>query len=155
MKNAHNFIAAASSILLASLAGCATPNASNQHYDRTALSSATRTIEGEIVSKRPVKVNASSGAGATTGGALGGIAGSSIGSNGRDNLAGAVVGIVAGAAIGAAVESSAQTFDAFEYIVKSNVAGLMTIVQTDTTFSVGDKVFIVLGTKPVIVPMSR
>jgi len=31
----------------------------------------------------------------------------------------------------------------------------MTIVQSDTTFSVGDKVFIVLGTKPVIVPMSR
>lgn len=137
------------------LLGCAAPNASNQQYDRSALASATRTIEGEVVSKRQVKVNASSGTGAAAGGALGGIAGSSIGSSGRDNLAGAVVGVLAGAAIGAAAESSAQTIEAFEYIVRSNVAGLLTIVQTDATFVVGDKVFVVLGAKPVIVPASR
>jgi outer membrane lipoprotein SlyB len=137
------------------LVGCAAPNASNQQYDRTALSSATRTIEGEIVSKRPVTVNASSGTGAAAGGALGGIAGSSLGSNGRDNLAGAVIGVLAGAAIGAAAESSAKTIEAFEYIVRSNVAGLLTIVQTDSTFAVGNKVFVVLGSKPVIVPLNR
>lgn len=63
--------------------------------------------------------------------------------------------MLAGAAIGAAAESSAQTLDAFEYIVRSNVAGLLTIVQTDASFRVGDNVFVVLGAKPVIVPMGR
>lgn len=149
-------LAVACSIICAgTFVGCSTPTASNREYDRSALSSATRTIEGEVVSKRPVRVNASSGTGTAAGGALGGIAGSSIGSSGRDNLAGVVVGILAGAAIGAAVESSAQTIDAFEYIVRSNVAGLLSIVQRDATFSVGEKVFVVLGTKPLIVPMTR
>ena len=155
MKKPLNFQGAFAAILLVSLVGCAAPNASNQQYDRSALSTATRTIEGEILSKRLVKVNASTGTGAAAGGALGGIAGSSLGSNSRDNLAGAVIGVLAGAAIGAAVDSSAKTIDAVEYIVRSNIAGLMTIVQTDTAFNVGDKVFVILGSKPVIVPVSR
>lgn len=155
MIYSRSFAAAWGLIFSSALVGCVSPNASNQQYDRSALSSATRTIEGEIVSKRAVKVNSSSGTGAAAGGALGGIAGSSIGSNGRDNLAGAVVGVLAGAAIGAAADASVQTIDAFEYIVRSNVAGLLTIVQTDSTFAVGNKVFIVLGSKPVLVPLSQ
>lgn len=140
---------------VALMGGCATPNASNTQYGASALTSATRTIEAEIVSKREVRVNTATGSGAAAGGALGAIGGSSVGSGGRDNLAGAVIGAVAGAAVGAAVDSSARTIDAFEYIVKSNVAGLLTIVQTDGNFAVGDKVYVVMGNKPVLVKGSK
>ena len=85
------------------------------------------------------------------GGALGAIAGSSLGGNSRDSLAGAVIGAVAGATIGAAMESSSSKIDAFEYIVKSDVAGLLTIVQTDNEFIVGQTVYVILGDKPLLV----
>jgi outer membrane lipoprotein SlyB len=141
----------ATTAVVAALVGCAVPKDSNKVYGRNALSSATRTIEGQIVSKRSVQVDPSSGVGGTTGGALGAIAGSGVGSNSRDNLAGAVIGAVAGATIGAAIDSAGSKIDAFEYIVKSDVAGLLTIVQTDNEFLVGQKVYVILGDKPVLV----
>jgi outer membrane lipoprotein SlyB len=133
------------------LQGCAAPNASNTQYSASALSSATRTIEGVVVSKRSVKVSGTSATGGGTGAALGGIAGSSAGRGGRDNLAGAVVGAVAGGLVGAAMEENATKQDAFEYIVKSDVMGLTTIIQTDPNINVGDKVFVILANKPVLV----
>lgn len=144
-------LAVATAAVIAVLVGCAAPKDSNKVYGRNALSSATRTIEGQIVSKRPVQVDPSSGVGGTTGGALGAIAGSGVGSNSRDNLAGAVIGAVAGATIGAAIDSASSKINAFEYIVKSDVAGLLTIVQTDNEFLVGQKVYVILGDKPVLV----
>ncbi len=137
--------------LACALSACVTPIDSNKVYGRGALTSATRTIEAVVVSKRDVKVDPSTGIGANTGGALGAIAGTGFGSNSRDGLAGAVVGAVAGATIGAVVDSSVQKIDAFEYIVKSDVAGLLTIVQIDNDFSVGQKVFVILGGKPFLV----
>jgi len=131
--------------------GCSTPVDSNKVYSRSALNSATRTIEAVIVSKRDVLVDPSTGVGSSAGGAVGAIGGSSLGGSRRDNLAGAVVGAVVGSAIGSAMESSATKINAFEYIVKSDVAGLLTVVQTDNEFSVGQKVFVILGSKPVIV----
>lgn len=133
------------------LVACAVPNASNSTYSASSLSSATRTVEGVIVSKRAVRVAGTTGSGAATGGTLGAVAGSSVGSNTRDGLAGAIVGAVVGGAIGAAAERSATQIDAFEYIVKSDVTGLMTIIQADDGLLPGDKVFIVLATKPVLV----
>lgn len=136
---------------IALLGGCATPADSNRVYTRSALNVATRTIEATIVNKRSVLVDASTGVGGSAGGALGAIGGSSIGGNSRDNLAGAVIGAVVGSAIGAAIESNSSKIGAVEYIVKSEVAGLMTIIQTDTEFNVGQRVFVILGAKPVIV----
>lgn len=145
------FLASATTAVITALLGCAAPRDSNKVYGRNALSSATRTIEGQIVSKRSVQVDPSSGVGGTTGGALGAIAGSGVGGNSRDNLAGLVIGAVAGATIGAAIDSAGSKIDAFEYIVKSDVAGLLTIVQTDNEFLVGQKVYVILGDKPVLV----
>lgn len=136
---------------MALLAGCAAPNASNTNYSSSSLMSATRTVEGVVVSKRPVKVSGSSNTGGMAGGALGAIGGSGIGSNGRENAAGAIVGAVIGGAVGAAAERNATQQDAFEYIVRSDVTGLMTIIQSDDTIQVGDKVYIVLANKPVLV----
>ena len=150
MKTSSLFlIIGASSLAL--IAGCTTPVDSNKIYGRNALSSATRTIEAVVVSKRNVQVDSSSGVGGTTGGALGAIAGSGVGSNSRDGLAGAVVGAVVGGTIGAAIDSNAAKIDAYEYIVKSDAAGLLTVVQIDNDFSVGQRVFVVLGNKPVLV----
>lgn len=137
--------------LASTFVGCTTPVDSNKVYGRSALTTATRTIEAVIVSKRDVLVDPSTGVGSSAGGALGAIGGSSLGKGGRDNLAGAVVGAVVGSAVGAAIDSSANKIGAFEYIVKSDVAGLLTIVQTDSEFSVGQKVFVILGSKPIIV----
>lgn len=131
--------------------GCAAPNASNNQYSANSLTMAARTIEASIVSKREVQVSGTSSLGGTTGAAVGGIAGSSIGRNTRDGLAGAVVGAVAGGLIGAAAEASATKQLAYEYIVKSDVTGLMTIIQSDGGFEIGDPVFVVLSTKPVLV----
>ena len=144
-------LAIAATSIIAFLAGCASPKDSNKVYGRNALSSATRTIEGQIVSKRAVQVDPSSGVGGTTGGALGAIAGSGVGGGSRDNLAGVIIGAVAGATIGAAIDSASSKIDAFEYIVKSDVAGLLTIIQTDNEFNVGQKVYVILGDKPVLV----
>lgn len=141
------------SLILAALVttGCAV-KASNRAYSASALSTATRTVEGEIVSKRSVTVDSSRGGGAAGGAALGAIGGSGLGGDStRGNLAGAVIGVMAGALAGAAIDSSASTIDAFEYIVHSDVAGLLTIVQADGEFTKGQKVFVVLGSKPVIV----
>jgi outer membrane lipoprotein SlyB len=152
MNKSVSLLTCASALVCAvTLSACISPQDSNKTYGRSALSSATRTSEAQIVSKRAVKVDPNSGVGANAGGALGAIAGSGAGSNSRDGLAGAVIGAVAGATVGAAIESSAAKIDAFEYIVKTDVAGLLTIVQTDDEFSVGQRVFVVLGAKPVLV----
>lgn len=135
--------------------GCAAPSDSNKVYNRSALSSATRTIEAVIVSKRNVLVDPSTGVGSATGGTLGAIGGSSLGSNGRDNLAGAVIGTVIGSAAGAAIEASVNKINAYEYIVKSDVAGLLTIIQIDDEFLIGQKVYVILAGKPVLVKVGQ
>lgn len=137
--------------ILCTLVGCAAPNASNNQYSAGSLSMAARTVEAVVVSKREVLVSGTSAVGGASGAAVGGIAGSSIGGNSRDGLAGAVVGAVAGGLIGAAVEANATKQQAYEYIVKSDVTGLMTLIQSDGGFEIGDPVFVVLATKPVLV----
>jgi outer membrane lipoprotein SlyB len=112
---------------------------------------ASRTVEGVVVSKRPVKVSGTTGVGGESGSAIGAVAGSGIGSGGRDNIVGAIGGAVVGGIAGAAIEQSSTKQSAFEYIVKSDVTGLMTIIQSDGDINVGDSVFIVLSSKPVLV----
>ncbi|HYD81343.1 MAG TPA: hypothetical protein VEC06_16170 [Paucimonas sp.] len=131
------------------LAGCAAPSGSNSTYSSSSMKNATRTVEGAVVSKRPVKVAGSAGQG--VGGLLGAIAGSGVGSGGREHAAGAIVGAIVGGAVGSAVDRNAMQHDAFEYIVRSASSDLLTVIQTDDTFQVGDKVFVVLADKPVLV----
>ena len=133
------------------LSGCTAPNASNSQYSAGSLSAAIRTVEAVVVSKRQVMVSGTSTFGGMSGAAVGGIAGASMGGNQSDSMAGAVVGAVAGGLIGAAVESSATKQSAYEYIVKSDVTGLMTLIQSDPEIQVGDTVFVVLNNKPVLV----
>jgi outer membrane lipoprotein SlyB len=108
-------------------------------------------VEGRIVSKRQVIVQGTGALGGTAGAVLGGVGGSAIGGSARANVAGAVAGAVAGGIAGAVIEESATRQQAFEYIVKSDVAGLMTIIQADNNLNVDDSVYVVLSAKPVIV----
>lgn len=133
------------------LTSCSVPNASNNQYSASALTMTARTIEAIVVSKRKVMVSGTSSLGGITGATLGGVAGSSIGRSGRDGIAGAVVGAVAGGLAGAAIEANTTKQAAFEYIVKSDVTGLMTIIQSDEGIEVGDPVFVILSSKPVLV----
>lgn len=120
-------------------------------YSEASMRTTSRTIEAEIVSKRAVKVDTSKGVGTAAGAALGAVAGSSFGSSGRENIAGAIIGTVVGSAAGSAIESNASIVDAFEYILKADVAGLITVLQIDNQFEIGEKVYVILGSRPTIV----
>lgn len=138
-------------LVVAILAGCAAPNASNRQYSASSLNMSARTIEAVVVSKRSVTVSGTSSVGGTSGAVVGGVAGSGLGRGTRGNIVGAVAGVVVGGIAGAAIEASATQQEAFEYIVKSDVTGLMTLIQSDGDIEVGDAVFLVLATKPVLV----
>ena len=131
--------------------GCSTPSNTSTTYDRGAMTSAQRTISGKVVSKRVVTVKGDTGVGSSAGAGIGAIAGGNLGGDNSDNAIGAIVGAVVGGTAGAIAESEAFATDALEYVVESNVAGLLTIVMTDSSFEVGDDVFIVLGRTPKLI----
>lgn len=149
MKNLYQVILAI--IFPLFIVACAAPNSSNEVYSASSLKKTSRTITGVVVSKREVSVRGTTGLGSSAGGAAGAALG--IGNaNSNEDVAGAVAGAVVGSLIGAAVEESATRQKATEYIVKSRVGGLMTIIQnSDEVINVGDKVFIVLDNKPRII----
>lgn len=137
------------------LTGCSTPNNQSSVYDRSAMSGAIRTIRGQIVSKREVTIKGGTGLGATTGAGVGAIGGSSMGGNANDSAVGAIVGAVIGGTVGAISESEVFAADGYEYVVESKVAGLLTIVMTDSSYEVGENVFITLGKTPKLIKLGQ
>ena len=137
------------------LTGCSTPSNNSDTYNRSALQSAQRTINGQIVSKRPVTVKGGTGVGSSAGAGIGAIAGSGVGGSASDNAVAAIAGAVIGGTVGAVAENEIFEADAFEYVVDSSVAGLLTIVLTDAQFEVGDEVFIVMGRTPKLIRKSQ
>lgn len=133
------------------LAGCAAPNSSNRQYSASSLNMSARTIEAVVVSKRSVTVSGTSSIGGASGALAGGVAGSGVGRGTRGNIVGAVAGVVVGGIAGAAIEATATQQEAFEYIVKSDVTGLMTLIQSEGDIEVGDAVFLILANKPILV----
>ena len=129
------------------LSACTKPENNSNTYDRGALYSAQRTIVGKILSKRTVTVKGGSGLGSTAGAGLG----ASVGGKSGDQLSGAIAGAVIGGTVGAALENEALKTEAYEYIVESKVAGILTMVMTDNSFKTGDDVFIVLGKVPKLI----
>lgn len=153
------------------LSGCARDLSSNVY---TADSTLSLTLEGQVISVRPIIVKNSDKAGVGTGGvggaAVGGAAGASVGS-GSGNVAAAVGGAVAGALIGAVAENQLGQADGYEYIVKVDTSnlkddyyegsgamrsaissattnGLVTIVQgTDIMLNKGDAVYVIFSDK--------
>lgn len=168
LTNSIAFLAIAALTLVA----CARDLSSNVY---TADSTLSLTMEGKIVSARPIIIKNSDRLGANSSGilggaAIGGAAGNTIGS-GSGKTAAIVGGIVAGALIGAFAESELGKQDGFEYIVKLDTSklkhdyyegsgamrsaissattnGLVTIVQgNDTQLQEGQKVYAIFSEK--------
>ena len=107
------------------LTACERDLSSNVYTSDSTLS---LTMEGKIVSVRPIIIKNSdqlsrSSTGIITGGALGAAAGSGVGNNSGRALA-MVGGVIVGAAIGALVESELGKQDGYEYIVKLDTSKL-------------------------------
>ena len=158
--------------ILALTSGCARDLSGNVYTSNSTLS---LTMEGKIVSARPIIITESdqldrNTAGIISGGAVGAAAGSGVGSDSGKALA-MVGGVIAGAAIGALVQSELGKQDGYEYIVKLDTSklksgyyegsgamrgaissattnGLVTIVQgNDVVLAEGDKVYAIFSDK--------
>lgn len=115
------------------LSGCAR-DLSNNVY--TSDSTLNLTLEGEILSVRPVIIKNSdtlsdNAFGGAAGGITGGIAGSNAG-RGRGNSTAIAAGSLAGVLIGAMIESKLSTADGIEYIVKVDKSNLSDEYYTGT-----------------------
>lgn len=170
MKNLLVVIATVST--LAILSACARDLSSSTYTSDSTLS---LTLEGQVMSARPITIKNSdeltrNSTGIISGAAIGGAAGSGIGKDSGQTLA-IAGGIVAGAALGALVESELGKQDGYEYIVKLDTSnlksnyfegtgamrsaisaattnGLVTIVQgNDVVLSAGQKVYAIFSDK--------
>lgn len=148
------------------ISGCAR-DLSNSMY--VSDSTTNFTLEGQIVSVRPVTIRDAdrlqdNTAGMATGALVGGVAGSGVG-GGSGRAGGAIGGAVIGGLVGAAMQDSLSTSQGLEYVVKvdisnvkdtyyeGNVAlrnviaaarvnGMLTIVQSAKTLCKKDKRFL-------------
>lgn len=127
------------------LVGCANTTDPST-YSVGSVGQVNRSVAGTVISARPIRIDATTGAGGAVGGLAGGVAGSSIGGGSRANALGAIGGAVAGAVIGNAIERSGAQRDGMEYVITTENGSLMTIAQgPEPTFSEGDKVIILYG----------
>lgn len=156
------------------LSACARDLSSNVYTSDSTLS---LTMEGKILSVRPITIKDSdrlgdNAVGGLAGGALGGVAASSIG-KGSGNAAAVVGGAVAGAVVGAVAQDMLSTSEGFEYIVKvdtknlksdyyegsgamrkaissATTSGLVTVIQgKDVVFDEGQPVYVIFSDKRV------
>ena len=156
--------------ILSFLAGCAR-DLSNSMY--VSDSTTNFTLEGKIISVRPVTIRDSdrlqdNSTGLATGALVGGVAGSNVG-GGSGRVAGAVGGAVLGGLVGAAMQDSLSTSKGLEYTVKVDISnikdtyyegnaalrnviaaarinGLLTIVQSEKDpLHKGQKVFVIFS----------
>lgn len=159
-------------ILTTFISGCARDLSSNVY---TSDSTLNLTMEGEVVSVRPVTVKESDRLSDNTGGmAAGGIAGGVLGSTmgkGHGNTAAIVGGALAGAAVGTLLQDRLGISKGYEYLIKVDTSkiksdyyegssamrnvistavtsGLVTVVQgTDISIREGQKVYIIFSEK--------
>jgi outer membrane lipoprotein SlyB len=152
------------------LASCARDLSSNVYTSDSTLS---LTVEGVVVSARPVTVKNTDKTGDNTGGMLaggvmGGVLGSNVGKGGGNAIA-TVGGALAGAAAGAVLQDKLGTSKGYEYMVKVDTSkiksdyyegspamraaissaatsGLITVVQgTDVVIPAGQKVYVIFS----------
>lgn len=157
-------------IAMISLIGCARDLSTNVY---TSDATQSLTLEGKIVSARPVTVKGSdalgeNAGGMIAGGVLGGVVGSTMG-QGTGNTLATVGGAAAGAALGSLAQDKLSQSKGYEYIVKvdqsklksayyegnaamrnaistATTSGLITVVQgTDQIFAPGQKVYVIFS----------
>ncbi len=158
--------------LAALVTGCARDLSSNVYTSDSTLS---LTLEGQIVSVRPIIIKESdklsdNAGGMLAGGAMGGVLGANAG-RGNGQTAAIVGAAIAGAAIGTVVQGKLGEAKGFEYIIKvdtsklkseyyegnaamrsaisaATTSGLITVVQAaNTILNEGQKVYVIFSDK--------
>ena len=172
MKTKTIIVAALIGASLLTLGGCARDLSSDVYTSDSTLS---LTMEGKIISVRPITIKnedklQNNTTGALAGGALGAAAGSTAGEGSGKTVA-IVGGAIAGAVVGALAEDKLGESKGFEYIVKldnsklpanyyegsgamhqvisaATTNGLVTIVQgNDVVLTEGQKVYAIFSDK--------
>ena len=157
--------------VLSLLSGCAR-DLSGDTY--TSDSTMSLTLEGKVISARPVNIKEHDKLGDNTGGMIaGGLLGGAVGSNigkGGGQTVGIVGGALAGAAAGALIQDKLGNSKGMEYIVKLDMSkfkdgyyegneamrnvlstaktnGMITVVQSakDNVVSAGQKVYVIFS----------
>lgn len=137
------------------LMSCA-QNVSSNTYQASEVGVASKVVPGVIVAKRPVKIDANSGAGGLAGTAAGAAAGSTVGGGGvAGHVVGAVGGAVVGGLAGNAIDKAANHHRGFEYIIRLKNKNLVSVVQAeDLSLQVNQSVLIIYGAMTRIIPDS-
>ncbi len=154
------------------LGACARDLSSSTYTSDNTLS---LTLEGKVISARPITLKSAdkltdNSTGMLAGGALGAVGGANVG-KGNGQVAAAVGGALAGAAAGALLEGQLGKSEGMEYIVKvdtsklkgdyyegsssmrnaissATTSGLVTVVQgRDNAISEGRKVYVIFSDK--------
>ena len=124
-------------------ASCAGEIGANQ-YETSAVGQVNSAREGTIISVRRIRVSTSDGTvGNLGGGIAGGAAGSMIGGSPGVRVIGAVGGAVLGSLAGSAAQNKLSEQDAFEYVVRLDSGGAVTVTQgTDVMLGTGQRVIV-------------
>lgn len=154
-------------ILATFISGCASDLSSNVYSSDSTLS---LTLEGEVVSVRPIKVKESERLSDNAGGIAGGVLGSTVGQGGGTTAA-IVGGAIAGAVVGTILQDKLGESKGYEYLIKVDTSkiksnyyegstamrnvissavtsGLITVVQgTDIVLREGQKVYVIFSDK--------
>ena len=136
-----------STLVLATLAGCAQPGLGGGNYTRGQVRGEQSVRFGSVESVRDVIIDArDTGTGTLAGAAIGGVAGSTVGGGSRANAVGAIAGAVVGGIIGNAVEKSGNDRKGVEVTVRLENGNIIAVTQEkDEEFRVGDRVRILSG----------
>jgi len=133
--------------------GCG-KNVSPNTYEAAEAGVASKVVQGVIIGKRKVKIDASSGGiGGLAGAAAGATGGSALGSNDRSHIAGAIGGAVVGGVIGNQVDKAINRHQGYEYIIKLKGDSTIAITQAqDLEFQIGQPILVIYGATTRIVP---
>lgn len=120
---------------------------SNRGYTRGEARVVGQVMEGEVVSSRPVRLEASGAArtiGATTGGAIGGIAASEVG-KGNGRTVATILGGIVGAVAGDMVAQTVADTRGVEILVRLKDGRLIAVVQEEAgdSFAQGEPVYLI------------
>lgn len=122
-------------------------------YQASEVGVASKVVPGVIVAKRPVNIDANSGAGGLAGIAAGAAAGSTVGSGTAGNVVGAVGGAVVGGLAGNAIDKAVNHQRGFEYIIKLKKGSTISVVQSEEQpFRVNQHVLIIYGAMTRLIP---
>jgi outer membrane lipoprotein SlyB len=142
-----------SSLVLSILVTSCAQNVSPNTYQASEVGVTSKVVAGVVIAKRPVNIDANSGAGGLAGATAGASAGSTVGGDAASSIVGAVGGAVVGGVIGNAADKAVNHHQGFEYIIKLKNNSIISVVQAqDMQFMVKQHVLVIYGAMTRIIP---